>query len=386
MSQPEPAAGRKNLRAWLASELADFPVTWSLVLVYVSLFALMTWMQGNLMMGGGPLTFLSLSVDTLVDFGAIDGRRIFEENEWWRLLTATLLHASVIHLVLNLSALIQLGRIVEDWYGGWALVVLHVVLGLAGSLASLWVHRMMPGRLIQVGGSGAIFGLAGFLLLATYFEDEEDSPQIFRQLAISLLIGFGLGSFLGADDAAHVGGAMAGAAFGTVDYAFKRDYWPKWFARLLGIAAAGLIVAAFGGASLSYGEASARRHAEAIQAQNRLTEIRQSQLRRRAGAQLMTVYQYAVTASAQDNPPVLERRAERAALLNQLAGQIDDRALADYLRKVAALLEPTTDDEFTSPDHLRKLVELIAGPGTPAEPNPPASSPPKTPEDSAPKP
>jgi rhomboid protease GluP len=386
MSSPEPAAGGKSLRSRLARELVDFPITWSLVLVYVSLFVLMTLMQGNLMVGGGPLTFLSLSVDTLVDFGAIDGRRIFEENEWWRLLTATLLHASVIHLALNLSALIQLGRIVEDWYGGWALMVLHVVLGLAGSLASLWVHRMMPGRLIQVGGSGAIFGLAGFLLLATYFEDEEDSPQMFRSLAISLLIGFGLGSFLGADDAAHVGGALAGAAFGTVDYAFKRDYWPKWFARLLGIAAASLIVVAFGGASLSYGEASSRRHAEAIQAQKRLEEVRQGQLRRRAGAQLMTVYQYAVAASAQDNPPALERRAERAALLNQLAGQIDDPALADYLRKVAELLMPTTDDEFTSPDHLRRLVELITGPAAPAEQNPPAPSPPKVPANSAPEP
>jgi rhomboid protease GluP len=369
MASPGSPLVPKTWRGRLWAELVDFPVTWSLSFIYVSLFVLMATMQGNLVAGGGPLTFLSLSVDTLVDFGAIDGRRIFEENEWWRLLTATLLHASVVHLILNLSALYQLGRIVEDWYGGWALMVLHVVLGLAGSLASLWVHRMMPGRLIQVGGSGAIFGLAGFLLLATYFEDEEDSPQIFRSLTISLLIGFGLGSFLGADDAAHVGGAMAGAAFGTVDYAFKRGYWPRWFSRVLGLAAAGLVLTAFTSAWLSFGEASLRRQQEARLAQQRLEEIRQTQLRRRASSQILAIYQYATSAAIQDAPPTLERRRERADVLRQLADQITEAPLSAYLRELADLVGIDREEDFLAPDHLRRLVQKIAGDQSPHPPS-----------------
>jgi hypothetical protein len=281
----------------------------------------------------------------------------------------------LIHLILNLSALYQLGRIVEDWYGGWALLVMHVALGLAGSVASLWVHRMMPGRLIQVGGSGAIFGLAGFLLLATYFEDEEDSPRIFRSLAISLLIGFGLGSFLGADDAAHVGGAMAGAALGTVDYAFRRNYWPKWFSPLLGWLAACLILTAFSGAAISFGQASAKKQQEALLAQKRMEAIKQTRLRQRAGAQLSDIYQYALGASIKDNPEPFERRHERAELLRRIAKQIDDPALVVYLDKMADLIGKEKDDEFLSPDNLRAILEWIAGPSTPTtnpEPTEPA--------------
>jgi rhomboid protease GluP len=358
----------------------DFPVTWSLCALYVILFLFMAGTQGKLAAGGGPLTFLSLSIDTLVDFGAIDGRRIMEDHEWWRLLTATLLHASVVHLIFNLSALYQLGRIVEDWYGGWALLVMHVALGLAGSIASLWIHRMMPGRLIQVGGSGAIFGLAGFLLLATYFEDEEDSPQMFRSLAISLLIGFGLGSFLGADDAAHVGGAMAGAAFGTVDYAFKRNYWPKWFSNLLGILAAGLILASFSIAAISFGQATTKRQFEAKQAEQRMAQIRQARLRQRAATQIAAIYQYALAASARDNPSVLERRVERAHRLEQMAQEITDPDLGAYLKQLAQLVGSPSDEEFLHPEHLHAIVHHITGPAAIEEPESPPAHPPSTSE------
>ena len=251
-------------------EIRDFPVTIALCVIYLSLFIFMAVSQGRLQTGQGPLAFFGLSIDTLVDFGAVDGKLVLNEHQWWRLITATFLHGSIPHVVLNVLALYQLGRIIEDWYGGSTLVLLHVLLGLAGSLISLWLHRMMPGRVVQVGGSGAIFGFCAFLLVATFFDDHEESPLLLRSLAMALLIGFGMGYLLGADNAAHLGGALAGTVMGTFDNIFKREFMPRLVARLLGILSMGVVIVSF-----SFG---ARAYADQVVLRDRIRLERQHQM------------------------------------------------------------------------------------------------------------
>src|SRR5439155_11436932 len=75
-------------------------------------------------------------------------------GEYWRLMSATLLHGSLDHLVGNAIALFILGMVCEHAFGRGQLVVLYVASGLTGSLASLMTS---PGP--SVGASGAIFGL-----------------------------------------------------------------------------------------------------------------------------------------------------------------------------------------------------------------------------------
>ena len=75
-------------------------------------------------------------------------------GEYWRLMSATLLHGSLDHLVGNAIALFILGMVCEHAFGRGQFVVLYVASGLAGSLVSLMTS---PGP--SVGASGAISGV-----------------------------------------------------------------------------------------------------------------------------------------------------------------------------------------------------------------------------------
>jgi rhomboid protease GluP len=88
-------------------------------------------------------------------------------GQWWRLLTATALHASVPHVALNMVVLFWAGSECERLFGSIRFLAIYIFAGLAGSLASLLCRPLT----LSVGASGAIFGLFGasiaFFLVAS---------------------------------------------------------------------------------------------------------------------------------------------------------------------------------------------------------------------------
>jgi len=128
----------------------------------------------------------------------------------WRLITAMFLHAGVLHLAVNSYSLHNLGNVVERLFGTPRFALIYVIGGVWGSLASTF---MSDPRVLGVGASGAIFGLAGCLF---YFGLRY--PNHFRVLAgwrfiaivlINLLIGFSSSHI---DGYAHMGGLVGGFA------------------------------------------------------------------------------------------------------------------------------------------------------------------------------
>jgi rhomboid protease GluP len=85
------------------------------------------------------------------------------EGEWWRLVSATVLHGSPEHLFGNCVALYILGLACEHALGAWRLLVLYVASGLAGSVASV-----LSGPGPSVGASGAICGLMGAAVVVLF--------------------------------------------------------------------------------------------------------------------------------------------------------------------------------------------------------------------------
>src|SRR5262249_57826104 len=82
-------------------------------------------------------------------------------GDWWRLITAAFLHANILHLGLNMLALVWLGGPVERYLGHLQYLALYLVSGLAGSAGALLAAPTSP----TVGASGAIFGLLGAMLV-----------------------------------------------------------------------------------------------------------------------------------------------------------------------------------------------------------------------------
>ncbi|MCC3157526.1 rhomboid family intramembrane serine protease [Hymenobacter sp. 15J16-1T3B] len=133
-------------------------------------------------------------------------------GQWWRLLTACVLHGGVAHLLLNTYALLVIGALLEPLVGRTRLLLAYLLSGLGGSLASLYWHA---GWVNSVGASGAIFGLYGAMLTLTATNAARLSRSARAALFVHTLYivgaNFATGLQPGIDHAAHIGGLLAGA-------------------------------------------------------------------------------------------------------------------------------------------------------------------------------
>ena len=127
----------------------------------------------------------------------------------WRLLTTAFLHASLMHLVLNMWALWVCGTVLEPVLGRWRYCVLYLLSALGGSTAILCLADPSGDSwwTATVGASGAVFGLFGAMFVIQH-RFGRDTSAILGLLAVNLLISF-LGS--GISWQGHLGGLVTGA-------------------------------------------------------------------------------------------------------------------------------------------------------------------------------
>ena len=136
----------------------------------------------------------------------------------WRLLAATFLHGGILHLAFNMWALWDTGRLAERFYGNGQLLLIYLVAGLSGSMASLFFAARTG---VSVGASGAIFGVVGCLLAAIFTKAHKLPPVLVRSMRSSMLTFVGFSLFMGftagfIDNAAHLGGLAGGFVMGMV--------------------------------------------------------------------------------------------------------------------------------------------------------------------------
>ncbi len=130
-------------------------------------------------------------------------------GEWWRIFTAAFLHAGFTHLLFNMWALWIFGRPLEAQIGSASFTALYFASAAAGGAAA---YLLGDPRDLLVGASGAIFGLFGAWLFASYRSRHTrwGSAQ-FRNLLVLL----GLNAFLAVavpqiSWQGHAGGLVAG--------------------------------------------------------------------------------------------------------------------------------------------------------------------------------
>ncbi len=136
----------------------------------------------------------------------------------WRLLAATFLHGGIVHLAFNMWALWDTGRLAERFYGNPQLLLIYLVAGLSGSVASLFFSARTG---VSVGASGAIFGVVGCLLAAIFTKAHKLPPALVQSMRSSMLTFVGFSLFMGftagfIDNAAHIGGLAGGFVMGMV--------------------------------------------------------------------------------------------------------------------------------------------------------------------------
>ena len=123
-------------------------------------------------------------------------------GEDWRLVTAAFLHIGVLHLVLNMLALLVFGSELERQLGRWRYLAVYVVSLLGGAVALQLLGE--PGRPVA-GASAAIYGLLGGLAVVMLAR-REDLRGLLTLRAINVRSSFRPGGArLG-----HRGGLVAG--------------------------------------------------------------------------------------------------------------------------------------------------------------------------------
>jgi membrane associated rhomboid family serine protease len=196
----------------LLRRLPEAPVTLALVVANVLVFGLMVAASGHLPLARGfaPLTL----------YGA--GATIGEPS--WRWVTAAFVHVNVLHIFMNMWVLAQIGVLAERAIGRGLFLAAYVLTGAAGNAFGTLLAFLRHERVASAGASGAIMGLFG---VATVFAWLTHQREIARALAKNVLfvlvIGFAVtaGGTIAVDNAAHVGGLLAGAVVGGL-----RFRWP----------------------------------------------------------------------------------------------------------------------------------------------------------------
>ena len=149
----------------------------------------------------------STDVATLLAFGANFGELV-RAGQVYRLITSAFLHIGFIHLLVNCYSLYVIGPQLESFLGRWKYLAVYLLSAIAGNLLSISFGSSLQ---ISAGASGAIFGLLGSLVYFGYhyriYLGTVLRSQIIPIIVLNLLAGFLLS---GIDNAAHIGGLIAG--------------------------------------------------------------------------------------------------------------------------------------------------------------------------------
>jgi membrane associated rhomboid family serine protease len=234
---------RKRLREldrWSAGDIA----------AVVPVMRFETWLQGQ----KAPVTRLLLGLISMVGLAQLlpgDSIRAaglvksaYLDGQWWRLLTAPLLHGNLIHFLMNASALLYLGKRIEVFARWPHLPLVFLLSACVGGEASA---RFLAAT--SVGASGGLMGWLGFLLVFESLHARLVPASARRRLlaGVALTVLIGLVGYRFIDNAAHAGGLLAGMLYAVIVFpksGSTRRPDPTFADRLAGAAALAVLAAA----------------------------------------------------------------------------------------------------------------------------------------------
>jgi rhomboid protease GluP len=219
---PEQARRHREYSVW---DPRSAPGTYLLLAINIAVYV---WMVAQ------HVNWLKPTDYDLLRYGANEPWLVLH-GESWRLLTATFVHVGFWHIAANMWCLWNLGILGEPLIGPFGMVAVYMLTGIAGNLLSMawsvglavvWYHNSDPLIQIGAGASGAVFGIAGILIVllsnrALPFPWEELRrlrSMVIKFAAINLVIGLSTMIFnfgIRIDNFAHIGGFLGGLALGV---------------------------------------------------------------------------------------------------------------------------------------------------------------------------
>ena len=225
---PRPAGSAPDVARTASRDFSEWdprsaPGTYLLLAINLAVFA---WMTTH------GVSLRDPTPAQLLHYGANNPLLVLE-GEWYRLLTATFVHIGIIHIATNMWCLWNLGLLGEPLLGPVGMVAVYVLTGIAGNLLSVGWDLLTPHTMLDLAGSvgagasGAVFGIAGILIVLLsnkrlpipWSELKRLRTSVMRFAVLNLLIGAStilpvLGNIVRIDNGAHLGGFLYGLALG----------------------------------------------------------------------------------------------------------------------------------------------------------------------------
>lgn len=135
-------------------------------------------------------------------------------GEYFRVVTATLLHGGILHIIFNGLVLFSIGQLINAITHFSLIGLIFTLSAIVGSIFSLF---LLPDA-TSVGASGGILGCIGFLLIITYYKRKIFPKEFFKSVITDVLIIslMGIVGYQIIDNAAHLGGFLTGCLLGFV--------------------------------------------------------------------------------------------------------------------------------------------------------------------------
>ena len=212
------SCGRSNPGLWgfgpaLRSIGADFGFGTVVIGACATLYVVTLLMSGSGIRTDGIMSMLAPSTPVLFLFGASGAIPVFTFGRWWTVLSAGWLHASLLHIFLNMYWVRQMGPAMTDILGPARTVIIYTVGGVAGFALSSFAGAFLPpipflrGAGFTVGASAPVFGLIG----ALYHYGRTSSSAVKQQATYIMVQAAVFGLLIpGIDNYAHLGGFIGG--------------------------------------------------------------------------------------------------------------------------------------------------------------------------------
>lgn len=149
--------------------------------------------------------------------GNLNAYDVLVRGEEWRLITAMFLHADLNHLFNNMVIVLFMGNMLEKAVGHFSFTGIYLLSGICGNICSLFYKLAAGVASPSIGASGAVFGMDGLLLALVIWKTQRMPPITpIRALVVVLLSLYNGVVSSNIDNAAHVGGLIAGFVLGCL--------------------------------------------------------------------------------------------------------------------------------------------------------------------------
>lgn len=134
------------------------------------------------------------------------------EGQYWRVLSSAFVHIGILHLAMNMYALVYIGKLLEPLLGRTRFLTAYLMTAITGGLLSLYWHEAS----VSAGASGAIFGMYGVFiaLLTTNLIERKTRNSLLSSIGVFVVFNLLYGLQGNVDNAGHLGSLLGGIAIG----------------------------------------------------------------------------------------------------------------------------------------------------------------------------